>query len=181
MKGHPAPHPYADRGDLVFGRLAVRAAWLIRPCDPDADAILPPLAMHAELRERGNDPIFESRDEGADVLPAAAQIEHDIGDPLAGPVIGDLAAAAGLVQREAQGLRVELRRGCAGRIERRMFEQQNFFSGRARRDRGHPRLHPVECIGIGRNPVEHAPFHRCAGMRGQGADDLLTLDQAAHD
>src|SRR3981081_779926 len=60
----PAPQPYADGGDLVF------EAWaLVRPADPDADAILAPLAAHVEGGQRPDDPFLETSHIGPHVGP----------------------------------------------------------------------------------------------------------------
>ena len=63
---------------------------------------LAPLAAHVEGGERADDPFLERGDEAAHVRRAALEIEHHIADPLAGAVIGELAAAAGGVDREAR-------------------------------------------------------------------------------
>ena len=92
----PALHADADSGDLVLCALA-----LLRPLNPHADAIVAPFAAHIECRKRSNNPLLDGGDEAANVGRAAFQIEHEIADPLAGPVIGELAAAAGDVDRKA--------------------------------------------------------------------------------
>src|SRR5204863_9563744 len=80
--------PHADGSDLVF-----EPKTLVRPVHPDADAILAPLAAHVESRQGPDDPFFEARHIGEHVGPPPLQVEHDIGYPLAGAVIGELAAA----------------------------------------------------------------------------------------
>ena len=99
VKRDPAPQPNADRGDLVFG--APQAA-LVGPRDPDADAVLAPLAANIEAGERRDHPGLERRDEGADILAPALQVEHHIGNALAGAMIGELAAAARPVDGKAR-------------------------------------------------------------------------------
>jgi hypothetical protein len=47
---------------------------------------------------------FQRRHEGAHVAAALRQVQHHIGHPLAGAVIGELAAAPALEHREAIGL-----------------------------------------------------------------------------
>ena len=89
---------------------------------------------NAELGERVDHPAFERMDEAADVLPALFEVEHHIADPLAGPVIGVAAAAAGLVHREI--LRVEQLGGIgagAGGEQGRVLEQPDAFARGARR------------------------------------------------
>ena len=82
--------------------LSSRPAPLSGRGDPDADAVLAPLAAHIEGGERADEPLLQRRDEAAHVRRAALQVEHHIGHALAGPVIGELPAAAGLVDREAR-------------------------------------------------------------------------------
>ena len=118
---------YADRGDLV---LETRSP--VRPPDPDADAILAPLAAHVECGKGPDDPLLEARDVGPHIGPPPLQVEHHIGHPLAGPVIGDLPASSGGKHRQS---RLEQAGGLAagaGRIERRMFQQPDQFRRMAR-------------------------------------------------
>src|SRR5260221_14511592 len=92
---HPPAHAHADGGDLV---LAAAAAG-----DPDADPPGAPLAHDAEAGEGADQPLLEIADIAAQVGPAALEVEHDIADPLARPVIGVLAAAAGGEHRKPIG------------------------------------------------------------------------------
>src|SRR5207253_10631771 len=55
VQRHPAPQPHPDRRDLVFA-----AKSLVRPPDPDADTVLPPLAADVEGGERPDDPFLET-------------------------------------------------------------------------------------------------------------------------
>src|SRR5690606_13333132 len=98
VQRHPFFHAHADCRDLV---LTARAEF--RPAHPDADALFAPLARDAELRERADDPFLKARHIAAQVLAAFAQVEHGVGHALAGPVIGEAAAAARFVEREADG------------------------------------------------------------------------------
>src|SRR4051794_23932477 len=95
VKAHPAPHADADRGDLVLDLEA-----LVGPAHPDADPVLAPLTLDVEAREAADQPFLERRDEGTHVRAAPLQVEHDIGNALAGAVIGELPAAAGAEHRE---------------------------------------------------------------------------------
>jgi len=83
------------------GNLVLEARPLVRPLHPDADAILAPFAPHVEGGQRPQDPFLQARYIGPDVGPPQLQVEHDIGHPLAGAVIGDLPAAPGGEQRES--------------------------------------------------------------------------------
>ena len=98
VERHPAPQPDADGGDLVL-----KAGALVRPRDPDADAVLAPFAANIEGRQRPDDPFLEARDIGPHVGPPPLQVEHHIGHPLAGAVIGELAATAGSRRSEIAG------------------------------------------------------------------------------
>ena len=81
--------------------LSSKPAPLSGRSHPDADAILAPFASHVEGRQRPDDPLLEPRHIGPYIRPPPLQVEHDIGHPLAGAVIGELAAAAGIEQRKA--------------------------------------------------------------------------------
>ena len=52
-------------------------------------------ALDAEPSERGDEPVFQRVHESAHVAAAAPKIEHHISHALAGPMIGEAAAAAG--------------------------------------------------------------------------------------
>src|ERR1700739_630932 len=92
MIGHPAPYPHPDRRELgLAGPGPV--------CDPDADAAFAALALNAKLRQGEDAPFFELVDVAAHIAAAPGQVEHHIDDPLAGPMIGVAAAAAGAVDR----------------------------------------------------------------------------------
>ena len=88
VQADPALHPDADGGDLVLV-----AGTLVGPAHPDADAILAPLAGDVERRQGADDPFLQRGHEAADVGAAPLEVEHHIGDPLAGAVIGELSAA----------------------------------------------------------------------------------------
>ena len=83
---------HAERADL-----GLAAA----PVGPDADPPRRPPRRDAELAERRDQPAFERMDEVADVAPAPVEVEQDVADPLARPVIGVAPAAPGLVDRKA--------------------------------------------------------------------------------
>jgi len=111
---------YPDGGDLV---LACRT--LVRPAHPDPDAAGAPLADDIEICERADDPFLQIANESAYVRSPAAQIEHDVDNPLSGAVISELTAAAGDVDGKA-GLDqlVLLGTGASGK-KRRMLEEPN--------------------------------------------------------
>ena len=155
VERYPAPQPHADGGDLVLESLA-----LVRPADPDADAILPPLAAHIEGRERPDDPFLEPRHIGAHVGPPQLQVEHDIGDPLAGAVIGDLAAAPGGKHRKARIEQVGRLAAGAGGVERGVFQQPDQFARPVVPDIGGAGFHGRDRLGVGDRCVRYPPFDR---------------------
>ena len=116
---HPAAHADADGGDLVLD-----IGPLVGTAHPDPHTDVAPLAAHVEAVERHDDPVLETAHEAAQVLATAAEVEHHVGDPLTGPVIGELPAPAAREHREAVGLEeiAGPRRG-AGRVERRMLDE----------------------------------------------------------
>ena len=68
--------------------------------------------------KRADDPFLDGGNEAAHVGRAALEIEHDIADPLAGTVIGELAAASGGVNRKARLDQFGRPRRRAGGVER---------------------------------------------------------------
>ena len=128
VQRHPLLHADADGGDLVLAAVA-----LVGPAHPDADAVLAPFAAHVEGGERADDPFLQRGDETAHVRAAPLEIEHHVGDPLAGPVIGQLAAAPAVVDRKARLDHVAGFGAGAGGVERRVLQQPDEFGGSCRR------------------------------------------------
>ena len=133
VKRRPAPHAHADRGDLVLGFFAARRGRVIRTRDPHADPVLARVAYDVEGLQRLDQPTLQRGDIGAHVGPAALEVEHDIGDPLPRPMIGELAAAAGAIDRKARVDEVAVLGAGAGGGERRMLDEptRSGFSSRA--------------------------------------------------
>ena len=67
------------------------------------DAFRAPFALHIEARECLDDPLLEREHVAPHIGAAPLQVEHRVGDALAGAVIGEAAAAAGGVDRKAFG------------------------------------------------------------------------------
>src|SRR5262249_49431658 len=151
VRAHPAPQPDADGGDLV---LSERIPLL--ELHPDADKTLAGVRLHAERSQGVNDQCLKRVDEGAYVGPAGAHVEHHVADPLAGAVIGELAATAGTVHGKSSGLE-EICCLCAGAggVERGMLEEPDELACLASRD-------GIDALG-----------HEAAG--------LLVCDEAARD
>src|SRR5215467_583879 len=136
VQAYPALHPDADGGDLVLAALA-----LVGAAHPDADAVLPALPADVEGRERADQPFLQVGHEPAQVAAAPLEVEHRVGDALARPMIGELAAAAGGKHRKSR-LNKMLGPGAgAGRVERGMLDKPDELAGLAGRDGGSARVH----------------------------------------
>ena len=159
MERHPLAQADADRRDLVLRDRPVKTARLVRPLDPDPDAIFPLEAAQVEARERGDDPGFERGDEGAHIGPAPLQVEHDIGHPLARPMIGELPAPPCAMHRKARVDEILVPGRCAGGVERRMLDQPDEFVGLTGRNGGGPRLHEGDGGLVGHQPRLDVPAH----------------------
>jgi len=145
VEGDPPAHLDADGGDLVLPGRGAGAAAL----DPDADPAFAHRAVHGQAGQGGEDPGLQGGDEGADVLPPGRQVQHHIGHPLAGPVIGELAAAAGAEDREPVGVEeVGVPRRDASGIEGWMLQQPDQLPGLAPGDRPGPGLHGRHRLGV---------------------------------
>ena len=175
VERHPAPQPHADGGDLVF-----MARALVRPLDPDADPVLAALAAHVEGRERPDDPFLEARDIGPHVGPPSLQVEHHIGHPLAGAVIGELAAAPGREQRKTGVEQVGIPAAGSGGVERGVFQQPDQFGGLMGRNRRDSRLHGRHGLRIGHRRVRDQPFDRAAAGRARKRRQIEVLAVINH-
>jgi hypothetical protein len=145
----------------------------LRPGDPHADAILAPFAAHVEARKRSDQPFLERCDEAAHVRHPALEVEHHIGDALAGAVIGELPAAPDRMHREARVGEV-LRPGAgAGGIERRVLQQPDEFRSASVRDRRDPCLHGGKRALIAHRRFAHAPRDRSKTRRLQAKSEIV--------
>src|SRR5581483_12218491 len=81
--------------------LVLEAVALVRSRHPDADPFVAPAALHIEDAERADDPFLDGGDEAPHIRGAALEVEHDVADALARPVIGELTAAPGVVNRKS--------------------------------------------------------------------------------
>ena len=108
---------------------------------------------------------------GPQVAAAGAKIEEGVNHPLARPVVGVLAAAAGRVDREAISLQQIAGIGAGtGGVHRRMFQQPNQLRRGAASDGGDPRLHFGDGGGIVDRQVADPPFRL-----GEGFGHLVRL------
>ena len=118
--------------------------------------------------QRADDPFLDGGDEAAHVRSAALEVEHDVADPLAGAVIGELAAAAGGMHWKAR--LDQLVRPCraAGGVKGRVLEQPDQLRRFALRDRCRARRHARERALVIDGGLAHQPLdRRRAGSRRQ--------------
>jgi hypothetical protein len=153
---------------------------LVRPFDPDADAILAALAAHVEGGKGPDDPFLQTGDVGAHVRSSPFQVQHRIGDPLARTVIGELAAAAGLKHREAGVEQIAGPAAGAGGVERRVLQQPHQFARFVGRDVGHARFHLSHGIGVGHWFGRNPPFHIAAARRAREGRQIKALAVINH-
>jgi hypothetical protein len=119
------------------------------------------LADDVEAGEGGNDPAFEITDEASDIVVAPLQVEHHVGDALAGAMIGVSAAAAGFVDRKA--LRRQQFGGVGagpGGVYGGMFEQPNGLRRGADADFGGAIFHEGDGGLVVDQLVANPPFYR---------------------
>ena len=64
----------------------------------------PAVGGDAKVAQRVDHPAFQGMDETTDVLAAAPEVEGQVTDPLARPVIGVAPAAPGIEHRKALGI-----------------------------------------------------------------------------
>ena len=160
-------HPALGALPLVWAFQYLGGAFaLVRACHPYTDAILTPLATHAESSKRADRPFFDGRNEAAHIGRPALEIEHDITHALARTVIGELPAAAGDINGKA-GLQQLLRlRRCAGRVKGRVLEQPDKLGRLAARNGGRARSHGGERRLVVDEALAYAPLdRRRAGWR----------------
>ena len=174
MERDPALQPDADRGNLVL-----TSATFVGPAHPDPDAILAPLAADIEGQERADHPFFQRRDVAAHVGAALAQVEHQIGDPLARTVVGELAAAAGVMHRKARLDQVGGLRAGAGRIKRGMLQEPGELCRRSGRNRGGALLHGGERLLIANEALAQPPFHR-GKLKGGKQPNIQSIAHVNH-
>ena len=151
--GDPMAHPHADRGDLGLATF--------RRLDPHADPPGPPAGLDAEPGEGADHPLLEPVDVAAQVAAAPLEVEQNVGHPLAGPMIGEATAAAGLEHREAVRIEELGRVGAgAGGIKRRVLEQPDELARPTGADRLDPFLHRRHRQGVGHEVARPAPLQR---------------------
>ncbi len=169
VKADPLAQLDADRGDLVLARPAGALAL-----DPDADPAVTHFAGHVEGGQGLDDPGLQRRHERAHVAAALGQVQHHIDHPLAGAVIGELAAAAALEHREAVGGdQVGGLGRHAGGVERRMLQQPDQLARRTVGDGGRTGLHGGNGCRVGHIPGRNRPPRRRAVRRSQQRKSLI--------
>ena len=125
------------------------------------------LALDVERFQRLDQPAFERGHIGSHVGPAALEVEHDVGDPLPGSVIGELAAASGAMDRKAGFDEVAVLGARPGGVERRMLDEPDAFGRVSARDRLGARFHLREGVGVLRQSGGDDPFDGRRIMRGK--------------
>ena len=110
--------------------------------------------------ERVDQPAFERGDEGAHVGAAALEVEHDVSDALARPVIGELAAAPGAIDGKARLDEVGRLGAGPRRVERRVLDQPDALGGASLGDRLGARFHLRQRCRVFDEAVRDAPFDR---------------------
>ncbi len=91
MPADPAANPHPNGGNFVEARDAVSRFH------PNPGQSRAPLANDAKLGQHIDDPAFQIVYIAAHIWPAFLKVKHDIGNPLARPVIGPLASPPGSV------------------------------------------------------------------------------------
>ena len=101
VRGDPARDMHANGAQLAWrGRGALRGTgW--RRQHPDPGAAGDPLGAHSEIRGDADHQLLDRRDVFAHVFAVRLEIEDRVPDDLPWPVVGDVAAAAGLEDGEA--------------------------------------------------------------------------------
>ena len=158
MERYPSADANADCGNLVLGHFACRTARLLGSGDPDADSIFPSFAFDIESCQGGDDPGFEGGDESPQVGLASLQIEHDVGDALTWTVVGELAAAARLVNGKTPRYQITSAGGGSCCVKRRMFKQKYGLGRAAFRNRFGACFHAANHLVIRREPIEYMPL-----------------------
>src|SRR5262249_47254334 len=165
MQRHPLSHANTNSGDLVLATFA-----FFRPADPNANAVLAPFGAHVEGGKRVYDPIFEGCDEAADIGAAPLEIKHQVNNPLAGAVIGQLASAAALVDRKTRLDHVRRVRAGASSVERGVLHEPDELRRASCGDLRRTRLHDGHLLIIGDDGMAHPPFSSLRPGRYRKAD-----------
>ena len=119
------------------------------PLHPEPDLSAAAFGSNIEIGQCADEPFLERPNEGSDVPAAAIQVQHDIGDPLARTMIGELTPASGPERGEAcrvKQILIARTRSC--RIEGRMLQQPNLFRMLVPRYGRGELLHPRNGPGI---------------------------------
>src|SRR4051812_45689605 len=154
MEADPALDAHAQGRDLVLA---------IATPDPDADPALAALAFHVELSQGLDQPFLQVTYIGAHVRLAALQVEHGISHALPGAVIGELAAAAGAIDRKAGLDQIFIPGAGPGCVDGGMLQQPDLFARFAFGDGGGPGLHFGHGVRIGDRLIADPPFDVGAG------------------
>jgi len=132
---HPTANANPDGSDL-----GVSAAVLVG--DPDTGSPVAAIGGDAQPSQGIDNPILQATHERPHIATAPRQIEHYVRDPLAGPVIGNAAAAAGANHRDVARIEEFVIAGARPRCEhRRVLQKPDGFRRGTGADHGDPDLH----------------------------------------
>ena len=184
VKRRPTPDANADRGNLVFSHFCPATKEVYRDARPTRRPAAP-CSVSAAMSNAFSDSMSQLSSVAtyarAARRPAAVEVEHDVGDPLPWPVIGELAAAADTMNRKARVNEVTFLGARAGRVERGMLDKPNPLGRSPVRDRVRSRLHFGESIDVWGQPRRDEPFdwRRAIGRKHGGAQRKARIGHAA--
>jgi len=150
---HRDPFANADSNRANLGFLSVRCVT------PDTDSALDRPGRDPEFSQRSNHPILHGMNKTPHIRIALFQVQDDIADPLARPVICMPPAAARIIDRESLAEQLSRIGTGAGGIKWRMLQQPDQFLRLSGLNRGVALLHFGESrriIDLGRR---NAPFN----------------------
>ena len=118
MPADPAANADANRCNFI------KPAVAFAIFNPDSGQAIAPLTGNAKGGKAGNDPAFQPMNKGAHILTAATEVKHNIGNTLARPMPGPLAAAPDMRNGHISGCQKIMRLcRCATGINRLMLKK----------------------------------------------------------
>jgi len=146
-------------------RIRSNTSVCLKVVDPAVAALAPDI----EPRQGADHPFLEPPDMAPHIAPPRTQfglveVEHHIGDALAGPMIGELPAPTCAVDRKARLNQLFGFGAGAGGVEGRMLEQPDELGALVPGDNVGARLHCHERRLVIREPFADAPLRRVRGQ-----------------